>query len=364
MGIIQGIIFGLVIFFNKKYTHKTYLYLAYTVFSLSFSNLQYWFFDSKLYKFYPFLDWLRFPCEFLIIPMFYLFVNNYLEYKVSFKTKLLLLTPFLIDFLCQIFLSLNTLFFNSKLFESNYIYIYLVIEEFSSFFYSSLLIVLTLIIVNKYEFKNNNFDLNKVKAKTRWLKQILLIGLFACIFWLIEIYFMNYNMSKGTSIYYPLWIIISVIIYWLSYVGLFQSSVFSERKEIRKEIVNEISHSSNLKIKKELNGESQDILFKNFESYVHEMYLNPELSLDKVAEKLCVTRNYLSQIINARNITFNDYVNSIRIEKAKDMLKDELFLNYTITAIGLEAGFNSNASFYRSFKKFTNVSPSDYRNFK
>jgi AraC-like DNA-binding protein len=44
------------------------------------------------------------------------------------------------------------------------------------------------------------------------------------------------------------------------------------------------------------------------------------------------------------------------------MLKDDSFSNYTITAIGLEAGFNSNASFYRAFKKQTNVSPSDYRN--
>ena len=37
----------------------------------------------------------------------------------------------------------------------------------------------------------------------------------------------------GTSMFYPLWLSISVIIYWLSYVGLFQSSIFTERKNIR-----------------------------------------------------------------------------------------------------------------------------------
>ncbi len=51
----------------------------------------------------------------------------------------------------------------------------------------------------------------------------------------------------------------------------------------------------------------------------------------------------------------------MRIEDAKQMLNNRMFNNYTIVAIGLEAGFNSKASFYRAFKKFTNKTPNDYK---
>jgi len=43
------------------------------------------------------------------------------------------------------------------------------------------------------------------------------------------------------------------------------------------------------------------------------------------------------------------------------MLQDLDFDNYTITAIGLESGFNSKTSFYAAFKKFTNKTPVEYR---
>lgn len=357
MGIIQGILFGLVVLLNTKYSSKTNSYLAYTVFSLSFSNLQYWFYDCGLHKIFPFLDWLRIPCEFLIIPMFYIFVNKYLGSKITIRIKYTLLTPFLIDLIFQVILSTNLHTLERKILSENLIHNYLTIEEFSSFIYSTFLIILTLKIVNKYEYENLTFNLKKVIAKTKWIKKILFIGLIACVFWLIEIYYMKDNIHKGTSIYYPLWISISVIIYWLSYIGLFHSSIFSQRKKIRKEIVS----NTLLKNKKKLSSSSQELFFKDFEDIIQKLYLDPNLSLEKVANQLGVSSNYLSQIINYREIRFNDYVNSIRIEKAKNMLNDESFANYTITSIGLEAGFNSNASFYRAFKKNTNISPSDFR---
>ena len=163
--------------------------------------------------------------------------------------------------------------------------------------------------------------------------------------------------------FYPLWISISLIIYWLSYVGLFQSAIFTERKIIRLDLIQDKGVIKK-KVNKEFKNQSHDKIFTEFEDCIKNLYLNPNLSLDEVADNLEISNSYLSQIINNRNIRFNDYVNSIRVEKAKEMLNDESFKNYTITSIGLEAGFNSNASFYRAFKKHTNLSPTDFRDKK
>ena len=43
------------------------------------------------------------------------------------------------------------------------------------------------------------------------------------------------------------------------------------------------------------------------------------------------------------------------------MLIDNNFKHYTVTAIGLECGFNSRSSFYAIFKKYTNKTPSQYK---
>ena len=365
MGVLQGIVFSAAILFTKKYFSKTNSYLAYTVLSLSFSNLQYWFLDSDTTTLFPVLGILRIPCDFLMIPMFYIFVNQYLEKEISKRQKLLLYLPFAIDLLLQITNTINKEVYNEKLISHDIVYNYLVFEETFSMCFSALLIILTIRLVHEYEKENIMYNIKVVKARTKWLKQILFIGLTVCCFWVIQIYFML-NKNNGMSIYYPLWICISFIIYWLSYVGLFQSSLLSQRKTIRREILNRTAQTPLLSINSDIGPKdakdlSNDKIFTEFGKIIEQSYLNPNLSLEDVANELKISSNYLSQIISNKNIRFNDYLNSIRIDRVKLMLKDEEFCGYTITSIGLEAGFNSNASFYRAFKKQTNMSPSDYR---
>jgi len=58
---------------------------------------------------------------------------------------------------------------------------------------------------------------------------------------------------------------------------------------------------------------------------------------------------------------FSDYINSLRVDEAKKLLKNADFEAYTIVAIGLECGFNSKSTFYTAFKKFTGQTPTAYR---
>jgi len=49
------------------------------------------------------------------------------------------------------------------------------------------------------------------------------------------------------------------------------------------------------------------------------------------------------------------------VEKAKHLLVDPKSINYTISSVGFEAGFNSKTTFHIVFEKFTGLTANEYR---
>jgi len=97
----------------------------------------------------------------------------------------------------------------------------------------------------------------------------------------------------------------------------------------------------------------------------HKAYMDPDITLDKLAESLSLIPRDLSMLINRHfGINFYEFINKYRIEEAKKMLVDPEHINTTITNIYLSVGFNSKSVFYTFFKKFENVTPSQYRQSK
>lgn len=92
------------------------------------------------------------------------------------------------------------------------------------------------------------------------------------------------------------------------------------------------------------------------------LYLDGEISLKSVAERLKVHPKVLSQAIN-ENLegNFFDYINSLRIEDAKKMLIDPFYKEYKIYEIMYEVGFNSRSSFNTAFKKNTSMTARQFK---
>ena len=68
---------------------------------------------------------------------------------------------------------------------------------------------------------------------------------------------------------------------------------------------------------------------------------------------------YLSHVINASfNQNFRDFINSYRIEESKSRLVQD---DMNILNIAYEVGFNSKSAFNTAFKKFTGMTPKEYR---
>jgi AraC-like DNA-binding protein len=60
------------------------------------------------------------------------------------------------------------------------------------------------------------------------------------------------------------------------------------------------------------------------------------------------------------NKSFNEFINEYRIEEVKKRLLEKGNEHLTIAGLALECGFNSQATFQRSFKNATGVSPKEY----
>jgi ligand-binding sensor domain-containing protein/AraC-like DNA-binding protein len=93
------------------------------------------------------------------------------------------------------------------------------------------------------------------------------------------------------------------------------------------------------------------------------LYQDESLSLSSLAKKLSIAPRYLSQIINEQlNKNFRDFLNHYRIEEAKDRLLSQGKDNGGgILEIAYEVGFNSKEVFNRCFKKYTGMTPSEFK---
>jgi AraC-like DNA-binding protein len=91
-----------------------------------------------------------------------------------------------------------------------------------------------------------------------------------------------------------------------------------------------------------------------------EAYTNPDITIIMLADGLNSPVERFSEAINkVLKKSFFDLINEKRVEKAKLLLSKKLN-EMTIEGIAYEAGFNSRASFYRAFKKYTSLTPSEY----
>ena len=91
-------------------------------------------------------------------------------------------------------------------------------------------------------------------------------------------------------------------------------------------------------------------------------YRDASLTLVSMAQKLSISVAYLSQIINKSfNQNFNDFINSYRIKESKELLLNPSDGRKNILQIAYEVGFNSKTTFNSAFKKFTGVTPSEFK---
>ncbi len=99
-------------------------------------------------------------------------------------------------------------------------------------------------------------------------------------------------------------------------------------------------------------------LFDAVRNFIEKNYQQP-LTRESVAADFFISPNYLSWLFRKEgHMTFGDYINHVRLERAKFLLKR---FDLTIHEISHQCGFNDANYFCRIFKKKTALAPTEYR---
>lgn len=191
----------------------------------------------------------------------------------------------------------------------------------------------------------------KTKNPNKWLNKLLFAfsGYCLCflgyhiLIWLgwLKIEY-DYMVSLGMAVF----------IYFIGYSGYMQPTHSKKIPVENKYAKSNLTETALIFINEKLTQKmEQDKLFTN-----------GDLKLQGLADILEVNLHALSQTINAKKgKSFNDYLNELRVNEAKNLLGRKENKEAKLLAIAMDAGFNNKTSFLNAFKKHVGQTPSQYR---
>lgn len=345
-----GFFFILFTLLSKRGRDKSLIYLNLVVLFFTLNNLQIVLLDNVFYGANFFIRNLLIPFYVLIVPAFYTFITYYLNVEKKIRSYVIFSS---VVFISEIAIR-ALLFQNYYDDDKNYLVArYSQIEEIFNALFTLFIFIKSIILLFN---KSKLYEYILTYDTIGWLKKFVFIGCVIIITWITAIVS---NLDKVINpqifIYYPLRLSTSLLLFWLGYQGFFNYSLLSERIQLRKK-------NSSTTIESTIENKTDK--FAVVKKYIQDnkCFLNPEISLEIIADELKMSTSSLSQIINQNsNYNFSDYINALRVEKSKLLLTDSEFKEYTILSIGLECGFNSKSTFYTAFKKFTQTTPTEFQ---
>lgn len=196
--------------------------------------------------------------------------------------------------------------------------------------------------------KSSKFELNTTDdtLRLKWVKElIVLIALLIIIIALPEI--ARLFELRSIALFLAQAIIGSIVVIYIGFrnLNVHVNSAIETAKE-----TNRYNSETNLN-------------FKNIQRLfeIEKIHLNPELRITDVANKISLTPNYVSKIVNENaQMNFNDFVNQYRLNEIIERFKNNEHQKMSIIALAQEAGFKSKSTFQTVFKKTFGKTPSQY----
>ncbi len=358
-GIVQGLVTAILLFSSPK-NKRANIFLALTILSFSFlttktllHSLHLW--DTVFFRFFPN------GIELALPPLIYFYAYSLIYPKFRIKKQdLIHFVPFFISQTYAFVIYFKALLIND-FYEKDAFAFGFWFREIKQM--EEYLLMISLVIYLFYGYKEINLYKKWMNETTSdsifpdfsWLitlfRIFMAVGILKLVNHLFDVFFDYNNISN--LLWNFLILIIAILIYYLGLKGLLLPNYTFSRDEVVTKTNSDITFS-NIKI-----SNTKEKLEKTMNK--DKVFLNPKLTIHELSNVLNISERYLSHIINKHfKTTFRNYINSYRVEEVKSKLIDSSFKHMSILGIALESGFNSEASFYRIFKKSTGISPKEF----
>ena len=200
------------------------------------------------------------------------------------------------------------------------------------------------LFLSLYEYRSQSDQPGVAPDLKRWVK-LLLIGY--AIFLVTAVSTFIVDQSRTTS--YIIYQVLSILIIVVCARLLQFPSTKRMPEKYGKSALSETDKENYMAIIRTLMVEGQ-------------LYAKETFRLADLAKSAGLSEHSVSQVINEKTgVSFSDFVNQFRVEKARQLLTDPKYSHLTLESIGAEAGFNSKASFYTAFKRFAGTTPGDFQ---
>lgn len=190
----------------------------------------------------------------------------------------------------------------------------------------------------------------------RWLQQFIRVFLGFQALWLLFLipYELPGNSERLLAAvgWYPIYVPLALLIYWVGLKALLVTYSIPLALPVKQVATNplpaETVDNTLAQLKKAMEQE--------------QLFLDPELNLAALSQHIGVAPKTISAVLNQHQQTsFNEFVNSYRIRAFQQKMLQADLQHLTLTSIAFDCGFNSQATFQRSFKQATGMSPTAYR---
>jgi AraC-like DNA-binding protein len=358
IGISYGIFFATVLFGIKRKKQPSNRLLAFFVLSYAMFILPFFLTRTGALYVFPHFIGVSTPFYFTLGPLFFLYVLSLTTPEFQFrKTHLLHLIPFGLSILSWIPFYAHTAGIKLDLLTSDLIRsqtetnIIRGIRLIHLFVY--LVLIAGLIKKHKHDIKESFSAIDKIKLGWIEFLILLLVSDVVGYFILTVIGAAQPELYAARKTIFGLWKV--VVIFLIGYKGLTQTEIYTgpdwkkDSEKYRSSKMTPLQAEAYLKT-----------LTEHMES--EKPYLENELTLNKLASQIEIGPRHLSQVINEKlNRNFFDFVNRYRVEEAKKLLVNMDTSQNSILDIAFDSGFNSKSSFNMIFKKYTAMTPSQFR---
>ena len=284
----------------------------------------------------------------LIGPLLFLYINSVSNRDFRFRSKHL---PHLLPFIFVLIIDLlNRENFplspdNRTHYLTYCLEISVILVQFLTYIIISCVFTRKLVMHNISErFSKDNIDPYYIKNIVFIISFIWIIYALYCI----QTYFRFYAPTRVIeALFY------SLLSYWILYYELNGQRITS--------VNNFTARYKSSALSAEQASKYKEIILEYVSK--NKSYKDHNITLGKFSKSLSLTPHVVSQVINEQlSCNFNDFINSYRVEEAKKLLNDAGMKNITVASIAYDCGFNTLSAFNTAFKKFTGITPSQFRN--